>query len=157
MIQKIFPQRKEESKTENYYYNQIYKNARVVFLLVDCPVCRVYKYFIERINLEIPSSKKIKIVYVIEDAWGNQSCSDPYFKVFDKHIKSFPILFFEGMKITGANSRIEAEAFLKTALHKDFILPKENPHIFTKEMKIIKTGIFGKKIKVFYDAGEEDE
>lgn len=62
----------------------------------------------------------------------------PLIELFDKKITNLPVLFFDGNRIDGAHSRIEAEAFIRAALRKDFLMPKDNPYIFDRECRIEK-------------------
>jgi len=139
-----------ENKVINAYYNRIFKTARVLFVLEGCPYCRAWKKFIERINFELEDKKKIEVVDATNfSVYGIYD--DPLLRIFDKYITGYPTMFIEGTRISGANSRAEAEAFLRTFVHEDFLIPQNNPFLFEKECRIVKHGFFNKKTLVCDD------
>lgn len=123
---------------------QIYFNSRILFVIDGCPHCMNYKRFIERLNLELPFEKRIRVINAtVFNTLG--IVDDPMIGLFDKYIDGYPTLFLNGIKITGANSQEEAEAFIKAAVHKDFIVPRDNPYLFDKDCRYSKNK-FGRKI-----------
>ena len=126
---------------------QIYRKERILFIVESCPMCLNWKKFIERLNSQISIKKRIKVI----DATMLQDhgiYDHPMLKIFDKHIMTYPVLFFEGMRIDGANTRAEAEAYVRSALRNDFIVPQTNSFIFDRECKYLKKRLFGKKVLV---------
>lgn len=119
------------------YQNQVLKNARVLFVQDGCEICLRWKKFIERFNLEIKPEKRIEVI----DATNlsrNEIFDHPLLKIFDKYIFHFPVLFLDGRKIPWANSPEEAEAFVRSYLHEDFIIPQENPLLFEVKCRNVK-------------------
>jgi hypothetical protein len=132
----------------------VYMKARVVFVIQGCPRCAKYKEFVERFNLELPINKRIRVV----DATNFNSLGivdNPLIDLFDKYIPdSFPVLFLDGMRISYANSREEAEAFVRGYLHKEFIIPRENQYMFNKKCKVVPKGFFKKPTIICEERGE---
>lgn len=143
----------------NEFENQFYENARVLFVIEDCPKCRIWKSFIERDNTEVPISKRIKIIdltFYIENKIRNR-----YLNIFKKFISehgifNFPILLFDGTITQGADSRETAEALIKSAFHKDFIIPKENNYYFDKKCRYENKGLLRGNALVCEDVGDEE-
>ena len=119
--------------------------SRTLLVIQNCGICRKWKEFIERFNLELPIEKRIKVI----DCTNFNSLrviDNSLLQIFDKYIPDqFPVLFLDGMRINWANSREECEAFVRGYLHKEFIIPRENPFMFNQKCKYIKRGFFGKK------------
>lgn len=130
--------------------NRFFSKARVLFIRDNCPICRNWKKIVERFNMEVPISKRIRIVDCTKH-YNFGIVEDPLLNVFYEYIKGYPTLFFEGAMINGANSVAEAEAYIKSALHNDFIVERENRFLFKKECKFIKEGRFKKKRIFCYD------
>lgn len=121
------------------YHNQIMKTARVLFIQDYCPICLRWKKFIERLNLDIKPERRINVI----DATNlskYEIYNDPLFRIFDKEITNFPVLFLDGNKLTWANSREEAETFIRTYLHEDFIIPQNNEYLFKAKCRVINKG-----------------
>lgn len=127
--------------------NELLSKARVLFTIDDCYYCNQYKQFVERLNINLPFDKRINVRTVTQ--YYDYNISDDFlFLAFKDFIKgSFPVLFFEGTRIDGSNTRIEAEAWLRARLHDDFIVKEENPYMFNKECRIIKKGWFRTKLQ----------
>lgn len=140
----------------NYYYNQIYRKARVLFVIQNCPHCLIWKRFIDGLNNDVKINKRILIVDATNfSEYGIYD--NPMLRVFEKKIvkdgvMDFPVLFFEGTKVTNASSRAEVEAFIRACLHNDFIIPRENPYLFNKKCRFVKSGLFGTKLIMCDDA-----
>ena len=139
-------------------YQQIFENARVMFVLKGCGHCRTWKSFIERENMKIKPEKRIIIV---DSTLMNEHgiIDDPLLNVFNNFIKGFPSLFIDGKKIGIANSQEEAITFLRSYLYDDYIIPRIKFQDISCEY--VKKGVFGKRVLICdgvltYD-GEEDE
>lgn len=120
--------------------NSLFLNSRVLIVKDGCPKCMKWKKFIERINAEVKLDKRIKII----DATKFEQIGftdDPLLKIFEPYYEGYPTLFFNGVKLMGANSQIELEAYINAALRNDFIVPKNNRFIFDKECKRINKSI----------------
>ena len=124
----------------------LFMNARVLFTISNCGHCHQYHKFIERLNLNLPYDKRIKIVDATNYYEFNID-DDFLLKAFRNHIGgAFPVLFFEGTRIDGSNTRTETEAWLRARLHDDFIIKEPNPYIYSKDCEFIKSGRFKKKL-----------
>lgn len=133
--------------------NESMRKVRLLAVIQNCSLCAKYKTFIERMNLELPMEKRIR---VINSTNLNSLGVFDYgvLRVFDKFMKgSYPFLFLDGMLFNGANSSDECEAFLRAYLHKEFIIDRENPFLFNKNCRYEKKGIFGRKVLI---CGEEE-
>ena len=122
---------------------QVYSNSRVLFVLRGCPICHIWKQFIEMENMRIKAGKRILVVD--GSLLAEHGIYDNLFlRVFDKFIQDppgsgsyfFPALFIDGNLITGANSREEALNFVRGLLHDDYTEPYENFE-FTKECEFV--------------------
>ncbi len=130
--------------------NKLYQNARILFLIDNCDECSQWKKFIERLNSQIAYDKRIKVIdATLFNEYGTHT--HPLFKVFSKYIEAFPTLFFDGRKIENANTRIEVEAYIRSALHNDFILPITNKFISDRDCRYVRKGLLKKKITVCHD------
>ncbi|MEK6878722.1 MAG: hypothetical protein AABY22_03895 [Nanoarchaeota archaeon] len=124
---------------------QFFNNNRVAFMVDMCQHCRVWKEFIERINMKLPVNKRIKMV----DCTYFQKygiLTDNLISLYNKHFSGFPTIFIGSIKISGANSRIEAETYLKALLEEEFIIPEYTEQKFNKDCEFIKRGLFGKRL-----------
>lgn len=133
--------------------NNFFRKARILFVEDNCTYCAIWKSFIERINMQVKIDKGIRVIDVTKFERFD-ICENPLLKVFEKYIENYPTLFFDGMRIDGANSREEAEAYILSALRNDFIV-KDNPileqtnrFIFDRECQYVKKGLFRKKTLV---------
>lgn len=122
----------------------LFMNKRVIFTISFCEHCAIYLQFVERFNSNMSPDKRINIIDCTK--WQETGIpDDPLIIKYSRYIDGFPTLFFEGRKISGTNSREEAEAFLKTLCANDFKLPTNIPYYFDKECKYINT-IWGRRI-----------
>ncbi len=122
----------------------LFMNGRVIFVLSFCNNCKIYLQFVERFNSNMSPDKRINIVDCTK--WQETGIpDDPLIVKYSKYIDGFPSLFFEGKKISGTNSREEAEAFLKVLCANDFKLPTSIPYLFDKECAY-KNTFFGRRI-----------
>jgi hypothetical protein len=119
--------------------------ARVLFVIDGCGHCAKWKEFIERLNLEVPIEKRIRVINCTN--YNSLGIEDyQIIKLFDKYMEgNYPFLFFEKVKLNGANSREECEAFIRSALHKNFIIPRVNNLLFEKKCRYSKVNFLGKK------------
>ncbi|HJX49871.1 MAG TPA: hypothetical protein VJ438_00230, partial [Candidatus Nanoarchaeia archaeon] len=90
-----------------FQIRKMFMKARILFVLDNCHFCARWKEFIERINIELPIEKRIKVIdMTIYERLGVST--NPLIKLFYKYIPDkYPSLFFEGVILTGANSRVE--------------------------------------------------
>lgn len=126
--------------------NPLFLKGRFLFVVDDCPFCEIWKSFVEDLNMDIDISKGIEII----------DCTNfhDFGVVDDQRILKFmpyingiyPVLFFEGRRKDGTNSRAEAEAWLRAKLHKEFILEQHNPYLFQKDCEFIMSGKFKNKL-----------
>ena len=115
-------------------------NARILFIVEGCLHCHNYKEFIERINSNLPLDKRIKLVDCTL-FYDRGVMVDPLISIFKKHIgNTFPVLFFEGIRLDGSNSRIEVESFIRAMVDEEFIMDQPNPFLFEKECYYGKRG-----------------
>lgn len=137
----------------NISLEHLYKNTRALYVLNSCKHCRKWKEFIERLNFKIELGKRIEVIdCTMYDKFG--VVTNPLIKVFEKYIKEYPTLIFDGVLISGTNSREEAEAYIRTALRNDFILPTEIKNIFNKDCHFEKKGfLIKRKVLVCQERG----
>ena len=120
--------------------------GRFLFVVNDCEHCGVWKSFIERINAELKFDKRIQVIDCT-DYHDFGITTNPIIKLFTQYIKGeYPILFYQGARKDGTNTRVEAEAWLRAMLHDDFLEPRYNEFMFNKECEYGERGIFKKKI-----------
>ncbi len=123
---------------------ELFMNSRIIFTINFCDRCAIWLEFVERFNLNMPPEKRINIINCSK--WQETGISDnPLINKYSKYIDGFPTMFFEGKKISGTNSREEAEAFLKVLCLKDFKLQVSVPYLFDKKCSYKQT-IFGRRI-----------
>jgi len=132
----------------NQQIRNFISKARILFVTDGCIRCQKWKEFIEKLNIEVPIEKRIKVITCTN--YNSLGIVDyPVIKLFDKYMEgNFPFLFFEGVQLNGANSRIEVEAFIKGALNNDFIIKRNNPYMFNEECKYLNKGLLNKKTLV---------
>ena len=122
-----------------------FKKYNILFYIDDCPKCRILCEFIGRLNQKLTIENNIKMINcTYYQKYG--IVSDQLILLFNKHFDGFPTLFFKGIKVAGANSRIESEAFLHD-LYEEFFVVKEDNRKFKKECEYIKKGALRGKIK----------
>ena len=91
-------------------FHPLLKNSRILFTIDNCQHCNIYKQFIQKININLNFDKQIDVVDCTK-YYEFGIVTDPRIKLFSKHIGgSYPILFFEGRKLSGAQTRAETEA-----------------------------------------------
>jgi len=132
----------------NYQQEQLFATARVLFIKDGCPFCRIWKKFIESINLELPLRKRFKIVDCTKFEMFKIT-NDPLIKIFNNSFDGYPTLFFEGRSIAGAHTIEEADAFVRALVHEDFIITPYNEFLFDKECRFIEKGIIFKKRSLY--------
>ena len=132
------------------YDRDLFMKSRVLFIKSRCRHCGIYLEFIERFNLNLPIDKRIKVINCAKfDEFG--IVDHPLILKYKRYIDGYPILFFEGQKISGTNSREELEAFLKVKLYGDFLngtnmmTDSGNSIIFDKDCSFRKT-FLGRRI-----------
>ena len=122
---------------------EIFRKLNVIFITDNCSRCRILCEFIERINIKLPINERFKIVNcTYYQKFG--IITDPLIQMYSKHFDGFPTIFFKnGIKISGASTRIEMEIILKTLFHELFVVHEDNPYIFNKECEFTKNRLFG--------------
>lgn len=126
---------------------KIFLNGRFLFIKDGCHLCMKWKEFVERVNMELPIEKKIRIINcTVYETLG--IVDNEFIKVFDSYFENYPTLFLEGNKLPYTNSREETEAFIRAYLHDDFIIPRRNPLLFDQQCSWVKKGLFGRKTLV---------
>jgi len=132
------------------YDRELFMKSRILFIRSKCPFCGKWLEFIERLNLNLPIDKRIKVVNCAKfDEFG--IVDHPLILKYRKYIDGYPLLFFEGQKISGANSREELEAFIKVKMSDDFLngvdfmTDKGTSILFDKSCSFKKT-FLGKRV-----------
>ena len=134
--------------------NESLRKSRCLFVISNCSICSKYKDFIERLNMELPINKRIR---VIDSTNLNSLGVWDYgiLRLFDGYMKgNYPFLFLDGILFTGANSKEEVESFIRAYLHKDFIIERENSMMFNKNCRYEKR-FLGRKVLICQEGGEE--
>ncbi len=120
--------------------------GRFLFVVNDCEHCSIWKTFIDRVNAELKFEKQIRIIDCTE-YHDFQIINDPIIRLFRKYIEgAYPVLFFEGRRKDGTNTRVEAEAWLRARVHEDFEEPRYNEFMFNKECEYRDRGLFKRRI-----------
>src|SRR3990167_674618 len=109
--------------------------SRILFIVSRCQRCAVWLEFVERINSELEFNKRIEVIDCVRyHDYG--IVDDPKIPLFMPYIQGeYPVLFFEGGRKDGTNTRIEAEAWLRAKVHEDFIFKQHNPYFFDKQCR----------------------
>lgn len=102
--------------------------SRVLFIRNDCPYCRLYKKFIFRLNQQLKIDKRIDIICCTKND-DLDICDNPKIKIFENYFDSYPTLFIDGEKKSGANSVIECLAFFKSRFFYDFYFDQEPEYL----------------------------
>jgi hypothetical protein len=64
---------------------------------------------------------------------------NPIIPLFEKYLNgAYPVLFWEGEMIQGANTEDELIQYVQTKAKNDFIFGKANPYLFNKECEFQK-------------------
>ena len=122
---------------------ELFMTGRNLFTIQFCNRCALYSH-IERFNSNMPPDKRIKVIDCTK--WQETGIpDDPLIVKYSRYIDGFPILFFEGRKISGSNTIIEIDSFLKTFCANDFKLPVNIPYLFDKDCSY-KNTFFGRRI-----------
>ena len=130
--------------------NELKRKSRILFVIDGCSKCQNWEEFINRINMQTAPQKRIKIINsTVFNMKGIYT--HPLQRIFERYIEDFPVLFFEGRKITSTNTRIEAEAYIRSALHRDFIISNPNPYISEGDCRFVRTGLFRRKTVICED------
>ena len=120
--------------------------GRFLFVEGSCEHCKVWKIFVERINAELKFDKRIQIIDCT-NLYDFKIIENPIISLFRKYLDdSFPILFIDGIRKDGTNTRIEAEAWLRAMLHEDFLEPRYNEFMFNKKCEFGKRGILKRRV-----------
>jgi hypothetical protein len=113
-------------------------NQRILFSIVGCPKCREYARFIEEINFNLPSEKRIKVVDCT-NYYDFGIIEDPLIGIFRRIKKrdgspfldgNFPKLVFDGGYMEGAVEKEQLKAFINALVHEEFIIEKDIPYLF---------------------------
>ena len=93
------------------------------FLLVEkgCPGCLEYLRVVPKINLRLPINKQIKIIDCFEwEQFGLKS--HPIMDKFEsKDFNSYPLLYLDGILVTGVLWAEQLKIFLEKYLGRDFL------------------------------------
>ena len=105
---------------------------RILFYIQGCEHCLIYKKIIGNYNMRLPVNKQIHLINcTLYHDWG--IIEHPLIRVYKKYLNdTYPTLFFEGIKINGASSIVETEAFLRKLVEEDFIVKEYNEFSFKK-------------------------
>ena len=120
---------------------------RVLCVIDNCYICRLYREFIERMNLKLPYDKQIEILnFTAYFDYG--LLTDSRIRMFLPYLQSgqFPVLFFMGMRLDGATTREELESFMKTLLQNDFKYEEYNEFLYQKDCQFVDNKYFGRTL-----------
>ena len=129
---------------------ELFMKKRILFVMKSCSHCAKWLEFIERVNTNMPLNKRIEVIDCSK--WQETGIPDNFLiKQYARYIDGFPCLFFEGKKISGANSREELESSINVLCIDDFYyLPNITTSqgksiLFNKECRF-KNTIWGRRI-----------
>jgi len=96
--------------------------TRVLLIRASCNGCKEYLRVIPKINLRLPINKQIKIIDCFE--WEQFGLKfHPIMDNFDRDdFQDYPLLFLNGILVTGVFMGWTIKIFLETYLKKDFII-----------------------------------
>lgn len=119
---------------------ELLEKSRVLFVKNGCPYCRLYYYFIEELNFNLPIEKRIKVINC--SSYEQFGVAESYLiEIFAPYFNSYPTLFIDGRKVSGSNTLEELESWCKSYLSKDFIIPENNNFYFdAKQCHFIQKG-----------------
>jgi len=123
---------------------EIFRKINIAFTIQNCPHCRILNSFIERINYKLPSPEKIRMVdctYAQKYGINNEILS-----LFGKSFDGFPTVFIHGIKIIGANSKVESYETLHALLCDKLIVRESNENKFIKQCEFNKKGAFKNRV-----------
>ena len=127
-------------------HNEVFLKERCLFMIGFCDMCRIWKQIIHRINTKLPIEKRIKVIDC-DKYYDFGIIEHPLIRLYSPYIKgTYPVLFFEGARLDGANTREEVEAILMTLLSDEFIIEEELPYMYNKECRYVKSRYLGEKI-----------
>jgi len=121
-------------------------HGRFLFIVDDCVNCMIYKKFIDRVNAELRFDKRVEIINCTN--YHNFGIiENPIIRLFKDYVNNeYPVLFINGRRKDGTNTRIEAETWLRARLHNDFEEPRYNGFMFNKQCEYVSKGLLRKKI-----------
>lgn len=94
--------------------------VRVLLIQQGCPACLEYLRVLPKINLRLPIEKKIKIIDCFE--WEQFGIKPhPIMNKFGNDFQDYPLLYLDGVLITGASWVDQLKIFLEKYLEEDFI------------------------------------
>lgn len=95
--------------------------TRVLLVESSCPGCKEYLKVIPKINLRLPIDKRIKIIDCFEwEQFGFKS--HPIMDNFDRDdFQDYPLLYLNGILITGVLWAEQLKIFLEKYLEEDFL------------------------------------
>ena len=119
---------------------QQFRKYRILFIKQKCEHCRKVIGFIERINSKLPIDKRVRVIdCTMYQDYG--ILNDPLIQLFSKSFDGYPTAFISGIKVSGANSRVEIETYINDLLEDDFIIGESNERRFNKDCEVSK-GLF---------------
>lgn len=130
--------------------SDFFHKRNVLFIQDFCPHCIKWEEFIERKNINLQPNHRVQIINCTK--WVNTGIPDnPLIKIYSKYLDGFPCLFFDGKKISGTNSKEEAEAFFRSYFSNRFIIPENMESIKGKSITFdfdchYKKTLFGRRI-----------
>lgn len=125
---------------------EFYKNDRTLFILNNCQYCREYLRFIGILNSKLPLSKQIDVVEV-SDYYDWNITLHPKISAYKKFLTgSFPVLFFEGIRLDSNGSFEELSAFMYTLVGEELEVPHYNKFLFKKDCHYEKLPVFGRRL-----------
>ena len=125
-------------KPKLQFINPLFKNGRYLFIREGCPYCSIYKDFIRLLNSQLPVNKMVNVIDCTStDRFG--ILDNKVIELFAPYITGYPVIFLEGRKIEGANTREECEVRIKSMLYNDFFEdPNISEYMFNRSCKYIK-------------------
>lgn len=126
---------------------EFYTKARILFVLNQCPICRVWLQFIGDLNVNLPIEKQIEVIEVSDYYdWG--IINNPKLSAFKKFLThSYPVLFFDGMRMDMSATRDELEAFIRTLVIEEAKIKYHLSYLTKPDCTIKKFAIFGERLE----------
>ncbi len=95
--------------------------TRVLLIRRGCSGCREYLRVLPKINLRLPIEKKIKVIDCFEwEQFGLKS--HPIMDKFsEEDFEDYPLLYLDGILVTGAVWAEQLKIFLENYLKGDFL------------------------------------
>lgn len=121
--------------------------SRILFTVNNCRFCILYS-FIEHINAQLKWDKRIKVINCTKfHDFG--IIDEPIITLFNKYLQgAYPVLFWEGEMIQGANTEEEIMAYIQAKANEDFEFDNHNQYLFNKECRFQKLSKFKKETVV---------